>query len=145
MKKYSAFRNRHFAIGRRGFTLIEIIVLIVLAGIIIPVIIIPFATGIRGSKKPEMVTTAMYFAHQRMEELMKYNYNNAALNVTAGFVAFTTGGEPNYSGQNEILYVNNDLSTPAVSPGVGYKRIIVRVTDPETITYEVYGVVTNFP
>jgi type II secretory pathway pseudopilin PulG len=143
--KYSALRTLHSAIGRRGFTLIEIIVLIVLAGIIIPVIIVPFATGIRGSNKPEMVTRAMYFVHQRMEELMKYNYNNAALNVTGGFVAFTTGGEPNYLGQNEILYVNNDLSTPAASPGVGYKRIIVRVTDPETSTYEVYGVVTNFP
>ncbi len=143
--KYSEFLNPHFAIGRMGFTLIEIIVLIVLAGIIIPVIVVPFATGIRGSGKPEKVTTSMYLAHQRMEELMKYNYNNAALNVTGGFAAFTTGGEPNYTGQNEIAYMNNDLSTPAASPGVGYKRIIVRVTDPEGSTYEVYSVVTNFP
>jgi type II secretory pathway pseudopilin PulG len=131
--------------GNKGFTLIEIIVLIVMAGILIPVIILPFATGIRGSQKPEMVTKAMYYAHQRMEELMKYNYNNAALNVTAGFVAFTTGGEPNYTGQNEIIYVNDDLSTPAASPGVGYKRIIVRITDPDSSTYEIYSVVTNFP
>ena len=56
----------------KGFTLIEIIVLIVMAGIIIPVIVVPFATGIRGSKKPEMVTTAMYLAHHKMEEFMKY-------------------------------------------------------------------------
>ena len=141
---YSAFRNPKSAL-QKGFTLIEIIILIVMAGILLPVIAAPFITGVRNSGKPEMVATAMYFAHQRMEELMKYDYDNAALAVTVGFVAFTTGGEPNYTGQNEIVYVDNDLTTPSPSPGVGYKRIIVRVTDPETSTYDVYSVVTNFP
>jgi len=135
-------RSRYF-MGNKGFTLIEIIVLIVMAGIIIPAIMVPFATGIRGSNKPEMVTRAMYLGHQRMEELMKYIYTNGALTVTAGFVAFTTGGEPNYTGENEIVYVDNNFSTP--SGDVGYKRIRVRVTDPEGITYEIYSVVTNFP
>ena len=69
--------------NKKGFTLIEIIVLIVMAGILLPVIVIPFVTGVRGSGKPEMVTTAMYLAHQRMEELMKYDYGNAASNPTA--------------------------------------------------------------
>jgi len=141
MNKYSAFRNPHSAIGNKGFTLIEIIVLIVIAGILLPAIMVPFATGIRGSGKPEMVTKAMYFAHQRMEELMKYNYRNGAL-TPAGVVAFATG-DVNYPGENEIVYVNSNFSTP--SGDVGYKRIRVRVTDPEANTYEVYSVVTNFP
>jgi len=133
-------RTRYF-MNKRGFTLIEIIVLIVMAGIIIPAIMVPFATGIRGSKKPEMVTTAMYFAHQRMEELMKYNYRNGAL-TPAGVVAFVTG-DVNYPGENEIVYVDSNFGTP--SGDVGYKRIRVRITDPEVNTYEVYSVVTNFP
>jgi type II secretory pathway pseudopilin PulG len=141
MNKYSAFRIPHSAIGKKGFTLIEIIVLIVMAGIIIPAIMVPFATGIRGSGKPEMVTKAMYFAHQRMEELTKYNYGNGVL-TPAGVVAFATG-DVNYTGENEIVYVNNNFSTP--SGDVGYKRIRVRVTDPEGSTYEIYSVVTNFP
>ena len=128
--------------GRRGFTLIEVIVLIVMAGIILPVIAAPFITGIRNSGKPEMVATAMYFAHQRMEELMKYNYCNAALNVTGGFVAFTTGREPNYTGQNSIAYVNNTFA--ASGPDVGYKMITVTVTDPQGSTYNIYSVVTRF-
>jgi type II secretory pathway pseudopilin PulG len=140
--RHSAFRNPQSAIGRTGFTLIEIIILIVLAGIIIPVIVIPFATGIRGSQKPEMVTKAMYYAHQRMEELMKYNYCNAALNVTGGSVAFTTGGEPNYTGQNNIAYVDSTFA--ASGSDVGYKRIQVTVTDPQGSTYNVYSVVTRF-
>ncbi len=128
------------SVNKKGFTLIEIIVLIVLAGIIISVIIVPFATGIRGSGKPEMVTKAMYFAHQRMEELMKYNYSNGAL-TPAGIVAFATG-DANYPGENEIVYVDSNFTT---SGDVGYKRIRVRVTDPEGSTYEIYSVVTNFP
>ena len=60
MSKYSEFRNPHSAIGNKGFTLIEIIVLIVMAGILLPVIVVPFVTGVRGSGKPEMVTRAMY-------------------------------------------------------------------------------------
>jgi type II secretory pathway pseudopilin PulG len=66
--------------NKRGFTLIEIIVLVVLAGIIIPVIVVPFATGVKKSGKPEMAATAMYLAHQKMEEFVKFNYSNAALN-----------------------------------------------------------------
>src|SRR4030042_4156518 len=141
MNKYSAFRIPHSAIGKKGFTLIEIIVLIVLAGIIIPVIVIPFATGIRGSAKPEMVTKAMYLDKQRMEELMTFNYTNGVLSPRA-FTSFSTG-DPNYTGQDEVVYVDSNLSTP--SGGVGYKRICVRVTDPEGTTYDVYSVVTDFP
>ena len=129
--------------NKRGFTLIEIIVLIVMAGIIIPTIVIPFATGIRQSGKPEMVARAMYYAHQRMEELMKYNYNNAALNVTGGLVVFTTGGEPNYTGQNNIAYVDGNFI--ASGSDVGYKQIQVTVTDPQGSTYTVFSVVTDFP
>jgi type II secretory pathway pseudopilin PulG len=127
--------------NNKGFTLIEIIVLIVMAGILLPVIVVPFATGIRGSGKPEVVAKAMYFAHQRMEELMKYNYCNAALNVTGGSV-FTTGGEPNYTGLNSIAYV--DATFTASVPDVGYKMITVTVTDPQGSTYNVYSVVTKF-
>ena len=44
--------------NKKGFTLIEIIILIVMAGILLPVIIVPFVTGVKGSGKPEMVTNS---------------------------------------------------------------------------------------
>ena len=137
--------------NNKGFTLIEIIVLIVLAGIIIPVIIVPFATGIRGSKKPEMVTTAMYLAHQRMEELMQYDYSRAELNthdLDNPGTTITIGGI-NYQLKVEIYYVDNNFSVVGdgklATNNRGYKRIQVLVTDPDSTTYNVYSVVTDFP
>ena len=132
----------------KGFTLIEIIILIVMAGILLPVIIVPFVTGVKSSGKPEMATKAMYLAHQRMEELMKFNYTNTALNT----IALTTYADitdfPGYQWRWEIVYVpNNDFISPgSVSPpDTGYKRILVRVKDPQNDEYEIYSVVTRFP
>jgi len=128
--------------GNKGFTLIEIIVLIVLAGIIIPVIVVPFATGIRGSGKPEMVTTAMYLAHQKMEELMKFDYSRAP-DLTPGTYTLPAPPISGYTWQWVISYVNNSFG--ASGSDVGYKMIRVTVTDPQSSTYNVYSVVTNFP
>ena len=130
--------------NKKGFTLIEIIALIVMAGIIIPVIIVPFATGIRESKKPEMVTTAMYLAHQRMEELMKYNYCNAALTPTALTPYAAITGFSGYEWQWSIYYVDNNLQNQDLVTDRGYKTILVCVRDPMLSIYEIYSVVTRW-
>jgi type II secretory pathway pseudopilin PulG len=131
----------------KGFTLIEIIILIVMAGILLPVIIVPFVTGVKSSGKPEMATKAMYLAHQRMEELMKFNYSKTPeLDPTPGFPGFTpfSTGDPNYPGEYQIVYANSSDFSPSVTV-VNYKRILVRVKDPQNDTYEIYSVVTRFP
>jgi type II secretory pathway pseudopilin PulG len=124
----------------KGFTLIEIIVLIVMAGIIIPVIVVPFAAGIRGSQKPEVVTTAMYLAHQKMEELMKFDYCRAP-DLTPGTYTLPAPPIAGYTWQWVISYVDNNFN-PSV-PDVGYKRILVTVTDPQGGTYNVYSVLVH--
>jgi prepilin-type N-terminal cleavage/methylation domain-containing protein len=133
-------------INNRGFTLIEIIVLIVMAGILLPAIIVPFATGIKGSGKPEMVTTAMYLAHQKMEEFMKFDYSNATL-TPVGLTSYANADISNYQWQWEIVWVMPGVSNDFTFPGSesNYKRILVRVKDPENDTYEIYSVVTKFP
>jgi len=128
--------------GNKGFTLIEIIVLIVLAGIIIPVIVVPFATGIRGSGKPEVVATAMYLAHQKMEELTKFDYSRAP-ELNPGTYTLPAPPISGYTWQWVISYVDNNFN--ASGSDVGYKMIRVSVTDPQSSTYNVYSVVTNFP
>jgi type II secretory pathway pseudopilin PulG len=126
----------------KGFTLIEIIVLIVMAGILLPAIVVPFATGVKKSGKPEMAATAMYLAHQKMEEFVKFDYSNAALNPI-GLTAYANADISTYQWQWEIIYVDNNFNTSATD--VGYKRILIRVRDPENDTYEIYSVVTHFP
>ena len=130
----------------RGFTLVEILVFIVVAGILLPAIVVPFATAVKGSTKPEKAATAMYLAQQKMEEMMKFDYGRspdldpAALTPYADIDPSTF---PNYRWQKEILYVDSDFNVSATDRG--YKRILVRVRDPENDAYEIYSVVTNFP
>jgi type II secretory pathway pseudopilin PulG len=128
--------------NNKGFTLIEIIVLIVMAGILLPAIIVPFVTGVRGSGKPEMATTAMYLAHQKMEELMKFDYSRAP-DLTPGTYTLPAPPISGYTWQWVISYVDNNFN--ASGSDVGYKMIRVTVTDPQSSTYNAYSVVTNFP
>lgn len=130
-------------LSHRGFTLIEMIILIVMAAILLPVIVVPFATGIKGSQKPEMATTAIYLAHQKMEELMKFQYDNAALNPTTLTPYTDIAGFSGYQWQWEIAWVDSNFSASASD--ARYKRILVRVKDPQNDTYEIYSVVTRFP
>jgi type II secretory pathway pseudopilin PulG len=149
MNKYSEIRNPKSAIGNKGFTLIEIIILIVMAGILLPAIIVPFVSAVKGSGKPEMVNTAMFLGHQKMEEFMKFQYTNAALNPTALTFYTAISGFSGYEWQWEILYVDSNFGV--VGDGIqtsnhrGYKRVLVRVKDPMNDTYEIYSVVTFFP
>jgi len=147
MNKYSEFRNPHSAMGNKGFTLIEIIILIVMAGILLPTIIVPFVTAVKGSGKPEMVNTAMYLGHQKMEEFMKFQYTNAALNPIAltVYADVDPANFPDYQWQWEIYYVDSNFSNPDLITNRGYKRILVRVKDPMDDTYEIYSVVSYFP
>jgi hypothetical protein len=146
--RYGRSYRPQSAIGNKGFTLIEIIILIVMAGILLPAIIVPFVAGVKASGKPEMVNTAMYLGHQKMEEFMKFRYSNAALNPTAltSYAAIT--GFSGYEWQWERLYVDDNFNV--VGDGIlatnhrGYKRILVRVKDPMNDTYEIYSVVTFF-
>jgi type II secretory pathway pseudopilin PulG len=140
-------RNPQSAIGNKGFTLIEIIVLIVMAGILLPVIIVPFVTGVKSSGKPEMATKAMYLAHQRMEEFTKFQYTDATLNPI-GLTAYAAiPGNSGYEWQWEILYINSNNLNGAgwLNHPVNYKRVLVRIKDPQNDAYEIYSVVTRFP
>ena len=142
MSIYSIFRIPHSAFRNRGFTLIEIIVMIVIAGILLPVIVAPFLVSVKDSGKPEMVNIAMYLAHRRMEEFRKFQYGDATLNPIA-LTPYAGTGVTGYDWQWEIVLVNNNFSSSGTD--VGYKRILVRVRDPENDTYEIYSVVTKFP
>jgi len=126
----------------RGFTLIEVIIFLVVAGVIASAIFIPFLTSLKRGMTPEKVTTASYLAQAKMEELTKYTYNDSNLDplpLTA-YVQVDATRFPDYDWQWEIKYVDESLSDSACD--VGYKQILVRVRDPDGESFEVISIVT---
>ena len=59
-----------------GFTLIEIIVFLVVAGIVLPLVIAPFVTAINRSGDPQVVITANFLASQKYESLVGAGYGS---------------------------------------------------------------------
>lgn len=126
----------------KGFTLIETVILIVVAGILLPVLVVPFVTSVKRSEKPERVNTAMFLAQQKMEELTKYAYTDVGLNPTA-LTPYASTDVSNYQWQWSITWVDSSFRSSPTDEG--YKQILVRVMDPEKDAYEVQSVVTHFP
>lgn len=145
MRTYSLckIRDSKSKVRCKGFTLIELIILIVMAGILLPTIILPFVSSVKGSGKPEMISRAVYLAQQRMEELTKFNYTHPSLNPVPLTPYSSIPGHEGYQWQWEIVRVDHQFNPS--STDLGYKRILVRVRDPENHTYEIYSVVTRFP
>ena len=129
---------------RQGFTLIEVIIFIVVAGVLASGIFIPFLTGLKGGMTPENIITASYLGQAKMEELTKYTYINSNLDplpLTA-YAQVDATYFPNYQWQWEIKYIDeNSTDSPC---DVGYKQVLVRVRDPDGGEFEVTSIVTRF-
>ncbi len=86
---------KNIARDASGMTLIEIIIAIVLIGIAIPSIMIPFS-GLDDSQRPEIAVQATYLAQRQMEAFAEIGYDNLAASTDshstcANFVANGTG------------------------------------------------------
>ena len=80
MNKLKVQRCSHFKKNNEhGFTLIEIIIAMVLIGIAVPTIMIPFS-GLEDTKNPEYIVQASFLAQQSMEEIANSNRTTAITN-----------------------------------------------------------------
>lgn len=71
--------------NKKGFTLIEIIMVIVLFGIIMPGIMLYFIQGVKDSAIPQRRTTAVFLAEALMEEIKSKRWDeSASINPTCG-------------------------------------------------------------
>lgn len=140
----TGYWKRESGIMNRGFTIIEVIVFLVVAGVIASAIFIPFLTGLKGGMTPEKVATASYLAQAKMEELTKYTYNNSSLDPLSltAYAQVDATYFPDYDWQWEIKYIDEGLSDSACD--VGYKQILVRVRDPDGGPFELTSIVTDF-
>jgi len=119
----------------------------VVTGIILPVIMVPFATSVKESLTPEKVAKATYLAQYKMEELTKYTYGNSNLDPLqlTSYTQVDPTDFSNYQWQWDISYVDANLDNPQNEEKTNYKLILVRVKDPDGREIGLQTVVTRRP
>ena len=125
-------------LSKKGFTLIELIIFIVVGAIILPASFVAFTAAIRHFSTPDYYVRARFFAEQKMEMLTSYTYTDPALNPAPG----SDTPEVGYPRTWNISYID---STLAPSSDVGYKKIDISVTMPDGSIYDVSTIVTRRP
>lgn len=111
--------------NKAGFTLIEIMMFIVLAGIVLSPLIGPFVTSVLQSDQPEIVISAVFLASERLEQLHPLNYTDPNLSVGTHNDGSITLGSNVFSRQYIVTQVDANLAVSASD--VGYKRVVVTV------------------
>ena len=123
-----------------GFTLIELVMSIVIAGIALYSLIFVFITVTTKNVSVEALTTAWYLASGKLEEVSSRSYNLITSESLASF-----GGDFNNFNRTVIIsYVSSEALDTPVEANYGYKKVTVRVTSssfPSSI--EVQALVTD--
>jgi prepilin-type N-terminal cleavage/methylation domain-containing protein len=109
----SIFFNPLVSDKEAGFSLVEIIIAIVVIGIAVPAIMVPFQ-GVEDSKNPEFVIQASFVAQKRMEELANQFRDTITTACPEGTPANTTDGAYSLDCQSEQVNAT-DPDTSVVS------------------------------
>lgn len=91
MKILTSRLTHRKASNEAGFTIIEIIVAILVIGITVPAIMIPFS-GLEDTKNPEYIIQGSFIGQKKMEQLASAFLNTI---VSAGCLDGTAGALPN--------------------------------------------------
>lgn len=117
-----------------GFTLVEIIVAIVVIGIAVPAIMIPFQ-GLEDTRNPEYIIQASFVAQKKMEELANQYRDTITTPCPEGTPATTTDGD--HSLDCESAQVNAaDPDTATTSTFARKVTLTVSRTDGELADME---------
>ena len=118
--------------NRKGFTLIEVLITIVLLSIITSGIMTMFSTFTQNNADPSVMTQATALAQEKLDQVIAdkqnsargFNYvtnvNYPAENPVAGFAGF--------SRSVNVIYVNSGALNTAVAGPTNYKNVTVTVT-----------------
>ena len=128
------------SVNPKGFTLVEVIIFVVVAGVIASTIFIPLMTGLKGSMFPEKVATATCLAQYKMEEFVAYDSS-----PVTPLTDYTSADISGYQWQWNISYVDGNLENPQYEEDTKYKLILVRIKDADNEGVELRTVVTRRP
>lgn len=80
--------------NKKGFTLIEVVMIIVILGIIMPGIMLYFITGVKDSAIPQRRTTAIFLAEALMEEIKSKRWDEVTtINATCSNATAVLGSD----------------------------------------------------
>ena len=121
----AAGSNKNFGFGicrnAAGFTLIEVVVIIVMVAIFMAAIGIPLLNSIRESDLPEISTIAYFLGLEKLEELGPQTTGSINAEARAA-----VSGYGDYEREVDVVDVScSDLSTPKA--GSGCRKITVTV------------------
>lgn len=147
-------------LGRaRGFTLPELIVLIVVLAIAVTGVMVAFTTAVRGSSDPLVAKQALAIAEAMLDEIQLAPYaaqagtgpNRQDFNDVLDYDGYgTTGGMVGIDGVAiPGLAAYNVASVSVTTPGLNgvgeARRIVVSVSGPGGFTLSVEGYKVNYP
>jgi hypothetical protein len=138
-------KSRGTAVKKEGFTAIELIIFIVVAGIFVPLAFIAFSGAIKGGATPELIMKARFIAEQKIEDITKNPFNSLpSAQATYIGVPGNTGYEWKWTIDQ---LTSGDISTvnPPITDCTKYKKIVVYVKEPNNYEYKVYTIVTQRP
>ena len=131
--------------NKKGFTLIELVIFIVVGAIILPASFVAFTAAIKHFSTPDYYVKAKFYAEQRMEEVTSNAY--AAIGVTSGTIA---GASPETGFQRSwnicyVLSLTPDQCAADQTTDSNYKKIFVSIIMPDGSIYDVSTIVTRRP
>jgi len=123
--------------SEKGFTLLELIMVVTVTGILSSTLVIPFTTGITQATRPEIYATATYLAQKKIEELRSYGYTTTSGSIgTANTTAAKKGRT--YTEQVVTEYVSHSGGSFSTSvPSTEFIRVTVTVSNsiiPDNVT-----------
>lgn len=137
-------------LSKKGFTLIELVIFIVIGAIILPASFVAFTAAIKHFSTPDYYVKARFYAEQKMEELTSNAYIAPSLSPIAG--ATESINDPSgavFQRSWSICYVDpSDIDAAAClvsPPDTYYKRVTVTITPPSGPDYIVKTLVTKRP
>jgi len=120
--------NRVVISRSRGFTLMELIIFIALAGLLIPTLMLAFHQGVLGMNLPPLLAEAGFVAQEKMEWFLQYDYEAPQVAPGQGADEVAAGGKL-YSRKWKISFY--DTGSPSPQIDTGYKQIDIYATAAE--------------
>ena len=113
-----------------GFTLLELLVFIAIAGLIIPAVLLAFRQSVMELDNPVIETRISGLAREKMEEFLQYDYDDPSLPFGLGADAVNLGGG-SYNRLWVVLPAQPVPGFPFTFIDTGYKRLLVAVRSPD--------------